>query len=816
MIFSRLLLLPLITISLLSAAYSIPSWAVNNSKSTGETLSAIVPETFPPYYQLNEKGEIEGFAIDMMNAVSKRAGFKVEYEIKKTWSDVFREMKEGKADLIPNVGATESREKYLDFTHSVETFRISLFIRKESAAKFTSKANLSGKSIGAVKSNVGYKVLLKLKDFRAVAFDSFEQAYYALLSGQIDALAYPEAVTWNLLSRANEERRVEVLGEPLAEIKRVIGVRKGEYEILSALNVAIDELIASEEYVKIYNHWFSRPPLFWTKDRVVIASSLVFLIILIVFSVWRYYLLIRHKRELSFEVKERTKKLNDTNKLLQDVLDAAPLSIFWKNLDNVFLGCNKNFTNDAGVNQVAEVIGKTDFDFNWRDRAELYQKDDSDVMRSGQSRLQYEEPQTTPNGNTIWIETSKVPLQNNDGEIYGVLGIYHDITPRKKLEEVLRESKDTYASAEMIAHIGSWRWTIDTGVVTWSDEIFRIFGIKPQSVAVDFELFMKYVYEDDKQMVLDAVNEAIGNPQAEYNIIHRFMQDDSTERFIHQQGKVYRDADGKPVRMIGTTHDITEQKKYELEMIKAKDEAEKASQAKSLFLSNMSHELRTPLHGILSYAKFGQSKAGAVSAEKIKKYFDQINSSGERLKILLDDLLDISKLEAGKMEMYFTVENIQQIIEDCVSEQQALIYDRGLSVVGQYETSELLVECDKNRIGQIIMNLLSNAIKFSPDNTEIAYKIMKHDSSANQDDEAYVQISISDQGKGVAEKDREVIFDKFVQSDENENNFGGTGLGLAITRELIHTHNGEIWCQKNNDGVGAEFVFRLPVKQNKI
>lgn len=250
----------------------------------------------------------------------------------------------------------------------------------------------------------------------------------------------------------------------------------------------------------------------------------------------------------------------------------------------------------------------------------------------------------------------------------------------------------------------------------------------------------------------------------------------------------------------------------------AKEIAEQANQTKSEFLANMSHELRTPMHSILSFSRFGLKKIDPVQDEKLHKYFSCIELSGERLLLLLNDLLDLAKLEAGRMEMEMTRGDLRGVLEGCLAEQEAKICEAELQVEVVSEADQMQGNFDPLRIGQVITNLLSNAVKFSPAGGVVRINLSPDvlPEGRRQTDLREVpalRFSIRDQGVGVPEKERESIFDKFIQSSKTKTGAGGTGLGLAISQEIIEGHRGRIWVENAPQG-GAIFSFVIPVKSS--
>lgn len=244
----------------------------------------------------------------------------------------------------------------------------------------------------------------------------------------------------------------------------------------------------------------------------------------------------------------------------------------------------------------------------------------------------------------------------------------------------------------------------------------------------------------------------------------------------------------------------------------AKEEAEKANAVKSEFLANVSHELRNPMHHILNYSRFGLKKLDSSSKEKIYHYFSQINKSGDRLLIFLNDLLDLSKLEAGGMHYEFSPVDIIKLIEETISELEKTLRLKQQSIILPQPFVPTLVECDYHRLEQVVKNLLANAIQYTPEKGLIHIGIQSQHLNFRDQPFESIQVMIRDKGIGIPADELETIFDKFTQSSKTKTGAGGTGLGLAICKEIIDAHNGKIWAENNREG-GADFYFILPYKQ---
>lgn len=272
-------------------------------------------------------------------------------------------------------------------------------------------------------------------------------------------------------------------------------------------------------------------------------------------------------------------------------------------------------------------------------------------------------------------------------------------------------------------------------------------------------------------------------------------------------GSLIKDDRANIIGIVLVFYDITERKRAE-EIRLEKERIEYASKAKSEFLSNMSHELRTPLNSIIGFSELLNQKVPGELNEKQEHYVDNILTSGNFLLNLINDILDLSKVEAGKIELIIEKISVPEAINESIILIKEKAAKHNIIIKKEFDPELDFIEADKQRFKQILFNLLSNAVKFSkPYGGVVTIATKKSGDSA--------EISVSDTGIGIKPENMGKLFQKFEQLEsEISNKYGGTGLGLAISKQLVEMHGGRIWAESKY-GEGSTFTFKLPLKAEK-
>jgi len=486
------------------------------------------------------------------------------------------------------------------------------------------------------------------------------------------------------------------------------------------------------------------------------------------------------------------RQLKVSENMLRQVLNTIPTRVYWKDLDGVYQGCNYNFAQDAGYSGEAELVGKNDYDMPWSAEASVYRADDRQVIQSGIPKMRYVEQQVNDEGELLWLRSNKIPLRDVNDEVIGILGSYDDITIEKEKEEQLRDSESRLADAQRIAHVGNWETDYIAGVDVWSDETYRILGLEPHSVDASMEHFMEVVHPDDRERVVDLVARQ-NSSQRPYEYECRLLLTDGSVRTVFVRTEFELNSGGATVRIYGTIQDITERKRVE----KMKDE----------FISTVSHELRTPLTSIMGSLGLVRNMLDRAEPEKIANLLSIAHNNTERLLFLINDILDISKIESGRITFHFKPVDVVQMIDDAITNNES--YKNDIHLEFEHRPGQALwVNADRDRVLQVLYNLLSNAAKFSRPGGRVEVGVCEQGKE--------VEIYVRDHGVGIPEEFHERIFEKFTQADSSDTRHtGGTGLGLSISKSIIERHHGTIHFE-SEPGVGTTFYISLPSQQVAI
>ncbi|MBF0275091.1 MAG: response regulator, partial [Nitrospinae bacterium] len=579
----------------------------------------------------------------------------------------------------------------------------------------------------------------------------------------------------------------------------------------------------------------------------VLAIVITLVSMIIIVSV---FALTAYDNTVNITLEESNRKLEESKNMLRMVLDSIPVQVFWKDKDLNYLGCNKLFAIDAGLKEAEGIIGKSDYDITSREFADKYRVDDMKVIKNGKKRLGHEVPLIDKDGNIRWFEINKIPFTDIQGNITGVLGVSRDITKRKSYEEALKskaeqsvffknellqmaqlEFEDIDSHLEGLVELISQILKVERSGIWFFDETGSTLSCK--TVYIKSKNFFEGDIKLEKSLYPKFFNEIINNRQicakdAQNDISSSELKQKYLEPFgitsllcvavwrkgyvvgvlfVEHVGPIKEWSDEEVDFAMNASHLISlsleaeDSKRAEKELKLAKESAEAANKAKSQFLSSMSHELRTPLNSILGFAQLMESDPELPLPKEHQEAVDHILRSGEHLLSLINDVLDLSKIEAGKMTFLIEPVNLENLIAECCLFIVSLAKRFDVEVVNEALSKELYVNADATRLRQVVVNLLSNAVKYNRPKGSVTI-------SVEEKEDGKIVIHVRDTGMGIAQEKLEHLFDPFNRLGVEALNIEGTGIGLTITKKLVEVMNGELLIE-TKEGEGSIFSVVL-------
>jgi len=450
------------------------------------------------------------------------------------------------------------------------------------------------------------------------------------------------------------------------------------------------------------------------------------------------------------------------------------------------------------------IIGKTDYDYcEYRNRPISIadaRRERFNRVKNTKKEIEWEERVVDAQQVVQYFLRKMYPVLNPDGTLKMVLGYGINITERRKIEEELRKSEELNRLVIEATNDGIWDWDLMTNSVFFNNRVREMFGYEDDEISSEGSIWRQMLHPDDFPAAQQILTDHLENDLPFFFKL-RFRHKSGDLKWIMCRGFALRDENRKPYRMLGSFTDVTDIKETEEILKRAKEAAEEAGRSKETFLANMSHEIRTPLNGIIGLSSL-LTKTDLDSTQS--GYLKAIKYSADNLLVIINDILDLAKIEAGKLMLEKIDFDLTDVTKNALKSLTYKAEEKGIELFGTFPKEKFIVQGDPYRLTQILTNLLNNAIKFT-----INGKVELVVNATKLGEKIEVVVWVKDSGIGISSNKIDSIFDSFTQAQsDTTRKFGGTGLGLAICKNLVEIQGGKIEVA-SEFGKGSVFTFSL-------
>jgi two-component system, cell cycle sensor histidine kinase and response regulator CckA len=779
-------------LTLLMTAYQVlPALAVKDEKE----IIAGIPANFPPHYYLDEKkGVPQGFAIDVMEEIARRTGIKVKYVVYSDWDKIIEAIKKGEVELVPNIGITAERAEFMDFSSPVETLHIVIFVRA-TTTDIKNINDLKGREVAVMKSNKGQFLMEERGGSMLQIYVSQEEAFLSLISGGSDALVYPEPPIKLLAQKIGLGDRIKVVGEPLLEVKRSIAVRKGNPELLKALDDEVTAFIKTPRYAEIYAEWYGKSEPYWTARRVAVFGGVFLAFVIVTSVIWRYLSVMGLNKKLQAALTERKKAeeaLRATNEQLRALVQSSPVAIIALDPDG-----DVKLWNPASE----RVFGWTEAEA--LDRFLPYvpqeKRAEHEALRArvlgGEGFMDVEVRRRRKDGTPVDLSVSTAPLRDAEGRITGIMSVNVDITDRKKAEEALRESEERFRELAESLPLTVFEMDLQGRFTYVNRAALEKFGYLQQDVDADLNM-VQVIAPGDRARALEEIARRMAGIPEGYIEFQGLRKDGTTFPITVASSPIFRE--GKPVGLLGILTDISERKQLEEERLKAQK-----LESIGTLAGGIAHDFNNLLQGVFGYISMAK-----LTFDQKEKSLAMLHQAEEALHMtvnLTNQLLTFSKGGRPVKKLIRIEPTVENAVKFALSGSHT---DYRLDFASDLRP----VEADAGQLAQVIQNIVLNANEAMAGRGTVNIDVRNMDIPAETnpllpEGGRFVLIDIQDTGIGISEENLTKIFDPYFTTKQK-----GSGLGLATSYSIIKNHGGVIEV-KSEQNRGTIFTICLPASE---